>query len=948
MKRGICVLLTVVMLLTLCPIAFAAEDSVDITNFEPFKIPVERAVVSGTNLRLVLPLTATFPEGLNTDKDALVNARARGTATNKTDKTKIVDVDKLITANEWNADQKMVLTIALPTGIDSSTASSYTYDLTLYPKEEITVNNFPFFRLTVTGLGNGAGAGQVRMLIKNEFSFDVSGANTLYGCIVSGKMTREIASGTYLQEVIFDAVPIMASEARANNIVAIDLQSTDAVNRQTIEANTTGFKLYTFELTIHPPAAKEELVLPEDGNTFFVKPSDFALDKGTWVLDENETILRGLGNAGGIDAESASVLIHVPQNATYYVWGYANDVAASSGQRIFKLGINGSNLPNELGKHGADGYQWELAGACELKAGVNTVKVVDIKKNYARLKGIMFTSSESSDFKVGAGVLNEVFEKYPAELAECLQMETFPVMGDKTEYKIVNRTNTAVENVKLHAAIYSEDDTLVEVKTEDFTLAAKENTGIQTIEFSGLGDWESGKLMLFDNNLAPLVPAGEFSFNSTDLSVPDDGADDFYGTNTDMMLEYKNEKEFNARNGLPNVLRKLESGENVTVGYVGTSITHGDTWRPLTTKWLKDTYGEEKIKEVSIAASGTNSNLGASLVGSMLLEPHQPDLVFVEYIIAGGKGEWMEGIVRQIWQFDPTIDIFMVHPVHTKDYEDYYKGGGVNPLAAEYEKVAVHYDIPSINLNYQIFDLYEQGKLTLKASAPETGKILFSKDGTHPTKDGGYLFAGAVARSMLKMSKSAETVNHTIPQIPLHANHWSDARSYDISDLEKDGRVKFEGNWIDCVADSAAAGYGAGYDYTGGYLPLIKTMMPTMKGTKSPGSSVTIKFKGKSVGIFEAGGQYSGNYSVKIDDKDPYIEKSFNQYCTKLRHQYFFIPEQTEGEHTVTITLLDEVPQIKAELKEKYPNDPVYNKTEAYFGKILVRGEILSIIENPS
>ena len=42
------------------------------------------------------------------------------------------------------------------------------------------------------------------------------------------------------------------------------------------------------------------------------------------------------------------------------------------------------------------------------------------------------------------------------------------------------------------------------------------------------------------------------------------------------------------RGGLPNVFRKLETGGEVRIAYLGGSITEAAGWRVLSRKWLKE------------------------------------------------------------------------------------------------------------------------------------------------------------------------------------------------------------------------------------------------------------------------------------------------------------------------------------------------------------------------
>ncbi|MBQ7039169.1 MAG: SGNH/GDSL hydrolase family protein, partial [Clostridia bacterium] len=403
--------------------------------------------------------------------------------------------------------------------------------------------------------------------------------------------------------------------------------------------------------------------------------------------------------------------------------------------------------------------------------------------------------------------------------------------------------------------------------------------------------------------------------------------------------EYKG-KEYNTRGGIYNTLKKLQNGEDITIGYLGGSITMQDSWRPYTTQWFEETYSGD-VTEVNIGLSGTGADLAVCRIDQDVLV-HNPDLVFIEYAVNGGAAKDMEGMILKIWEHDPTTDIIFVYTTQTSNYST-YKSGNLPQYPAIYEPVAEHYGIPSVFFGYQAFDLYDQEKLTLTGTKEE-GKILYTQDGVHLTGDGGFLSAGSIARSVVEMEKTfnKETyteTNHTVPETTVADIPWSDAMYTD--DWSK---MTFSGTWMDCSLDENRN--FKNFNYTGGYLNEFKKLFPKMQGTVVAGSSVTVKFKGTDIGVFEAGGQFSGQLKVNVDGED-LTEKLVlyhASYDSKLRHQYYFIDSLPYGEHTVTFTLDSEMPD-KSSLQNKNPSDTTYQKNEFYLGKILMNGELLDINE---
>lgn len=392
--------------------------------------------------------------------------------------------------------------------------------------------------------------------------------------------------------------------------------------------------------------------------------------------------------------------------------------------------------------------------------------------------------------------------------------------------------------------------------------------------------------------------------------------------------------EYYNRGGLYNTLYKLQNGEDITIAYLGGSITEMKGWRYYTTKWFEDNYSG-KVTEVEIAISSTGADLGVCRIDNEVLV-HNPDLVFIEYAVNGGAAKDMEGMVLKTWNHDPTTDICFVYTTLTSSYST-YQVGNLPKYAETFEGVAKHYNIPSVFFGKQAFDMYEKGKLVLTGEPENPEQIVYSNDGTHPTEEGGHLAAGAVARSVRNMEKnfdknSYSITKHTIPSKNYMRNPWVEATT-----TAEWSKMKFEGNWFNCPLKDN--GQYENYNYNSNYL--FKRLFDNMQGTKEGGASVTIKFKGTDIGLIEASGQYSGQLRVIVDGKETNKLVLFNQQNSKgIRQRYFFISSLPYGEHTVTFILDTQMPD-KSLMQSKYPDDKTYERNELYIGKILLNGELL-------
>jgi lysophospholipase L1-like esterase len=428
--------------------------------------------------------------------------------------------------------------------------------------------------------------------------------------------------------------------------------------------------------------------------------------------------------------------------------------------------------------------------------------------------------------------------------------------------------------------------------------------------------------------------------------LPDDEKQERSLRDNDYQLDFAHPHECKVRGGINNTMAKLHAGEPVAVAYLGGSITQAEGgWRSRTTDWLRRRYPKAVIKEINAGLSGTGADLGVARLEKDVLA-YRPDLLFVEFVVNGGDGghkdgylKGVEGIIRKTLKANPTTDICFVYTV-----ADWHLQGllAEPPVLSSHvvtnEKLADHYQIPTINLGCQIAVLLKQERLAFKSAEPVPGKVVFSSDGVHPNNDGAQLNAGAVVRALLKLEAAAAPPEPKELPVPVDPENWEDAKLVDLKDV----KMKIEGDWQWYEMDPDAEGYSADFPEQGRNLERIKLHFPRLLGTKTPGSSLTVRFRGSVLGFFDVGGPFAGQLKVSVDGGDPFNVSRFQKYSSGLRHQYFLLPRMEEGIHSVKLTL-DENPPDKSAASD-FADDPgKYQRNEVYLGAILLEGELLSL-----
>ncbi len=413
-------------------------------------------------------------------------------------------------------------------------------------------------------------------------------------------------------------------------------------------------------------------------------------------------------------------------------------------------------------------------------------------------------------------------------------------------------------------------------------------------------------------------------------------------------------EEVRAREGIGNVMTKIRAGREVTVAYLGGSITAMNGWRNKTTDWLRSTYPKATFKEIHAAIGGTGSDLGVFRLGRDVLA-HKPDLLFVEFATNdGGQAPeqiWrsMEGIVRQTWRQDPLTDIVFTYTITTAFTNDYVNGM-CNRSASAMEQLADHYGIPSINFGIRVAQLLKENKLLMDAKVIETAvpkdsperdkqirdliaadkRLLFANDGVHPRDEGHELYKAAIIAGLSQM-KDRPAADHKAKLAKAFvADNWEAAKMVPLNEK------MLSGNW---KALSAEEGRQKSFGDRMGQLWMAE----------QPGSKLHFKFKGSVAKIYDLVGPDGGQVTITVDGKKgAQPVPRFDSYCTY--HRIATLGVVSDGEmsqvHEVTIEIHPEQPDRKSvafRLKDpdKELKEPKFQGTRVWMSQLMLLGDLV-------
>jgi acyl-CoA thioesterase I len=321
----------------------------------------------------------------------------------------------------------------------------------------------------------------------------------------------------------------------------------------------------------------------------------------------------------------------------------------------------------------------------------------------------------------------------------------------------------------------------------------------------------------------------------------------------------------NHRGGLPRVNKRLLQNEPIIVAFLGGSITEGygasdpdrTSWRALTGAYLKERFPAKEFDFINAGVGGTTSSFGAHRLQEHVLSKGDIDLLFVEFSMNDGEDleesiRGMEGIVRQCRRLSPRTDICFVYTAGDKNLSEELPFN-----IAVHEKVASHYDIPSVNFAGKVYASIQTGSTLWEQLAP---------DRVHPN-DAGYAFYASCLRDYLDMalSSNGEGIYDLGTPLPLPL----DTRSYEYADM----------------VDFSQAERLTGLERKGlKPEPLINWRYdPEHLYTDLPGASFSFTIEGQSAGLLLLCGPDTGIFEYSIDDGNSFHPVNlFDGWCENL------------------------------------------------------------------
>lgn len=345
---------------------------------------------------------------------------------------------------------------------------------------------------------------------------------------------------------------------------------------------------------------------------------------------------------------------------------------------------------------------------------------------------------------------------------------------------------------------------------------------------------------------------------------------------------------FQLRGGLENCRIKFEREKKGRVVYLGGSITEGGKWRDFTCDELKRRFPNTTLDFINAGISSLGSTPHAFRYTRDALANGQPDLLFVEAAVndsTNGQTELemlrgMEGVVRHALTENPQLDIIMLHFADPEKIAD-YEHNKVPDVIAQHEKVAVQYNVASIDLAKEVTE-------RIRAREFEWARDF---KGLHPSPFGHGVYSRSINRLFDAAWKNPISADAKVTAHPLPAA--LDEKSYARGRLVDIKEAKIESGWALVENWKPAEKIGTRKGFVN---------VPALVAEK-PGAALKFKFNGTAAGVFVAAGPDAGTLQYRVDGGEFKTRDLYTHWSAGLHLPWaqVLVADLAPGEHEMEL-----------------------------------------------
>lgn len=342
---------------------------------------------------------------------------------------------------------------------------------------------------------------------------------------------------------------------------------------------------------------------------------------------------------------------------------------------------------------------------------------------------------------------------------------------------------------------------------------------------------------------------------------------------------------------LEKVLEKMKNGENVSIAFIGGSVTEGalaasyeESYADCFVAELHEKYPDAELTYINAGLSGTGSSLGVMRYDRDVVEAAggQPDIVFLEFAINDYQeptdGRAYESMIRTILEADNEPAVILLFSVAQNEWN----------MQEVYIPMGEHYGLPMASIRNAVEKPLADGDMTKKE---------FFADDYHPTTYGHKIMADCLGE-LVREVESTES-NGEVAELPEVSIKSPDFMDMHLLTSKREGGVEISADGF-AGTDTQVHGFGR----RGGESAFPDNWMHTA-GSVRDAFRVELKCKNIIVNYKTSSSNDFGRVCVYLDgdlvtELDGYVQGAWNNSIQAL-----VLDEKESGYHVLEICMAE-------------------------------------------
>jgi len=343
------------------------------------------------------------------------------------------------------------------------------------------------------------------------------------------------------------------------------------------------------------------------------------------------------------------------------------------------------------------------------------------------------------------------------------------------------------------------------------------------------------------------------------------------------------------RHGLENCRIKFERDKKGRVAFMGGSITYNRGWRDIVCEYLEQRFPQTDFEFIAAGIASTGSIPGAFRLTQDVFKKGAVDLLFEEAAVndsTNGRTDkeqvrGMEGIVRHARALNPNIDIVLMHFVDPEKMQ-LYRQGSVPAVIRNHERVAQHYQTPSLNLAREVTERIDAGQFDWASDFRDL----------HPSPFGQNVYFRSMkalldAAWRRPLAENAALSPNPMPEAPLDAYSYYRGRYTDIGSAELVAGFTYDSGWTPNDGGATRPGF---------------VNCPVLRAEQG-GATLKIAFRGTAVGLLVLAGPDVGIVEYSVDDAPFRQLDQFTRWSSRIHLPWVYVldDELSPGLHELVL-----------------------------------------------